>query len=183
MIEELDMHLLDLVQNSVAAGATEIAVRLECDEPGDRLLLQVADDGRGMDEATLEAVRRGFYSSKAQRSVGLGLPLLREVAEHCDGAFGIESVPGAGTKVTATLRLSHIDRPPFGNLPQTFLGILVTSEARRVSIRYRCGGRELKLDTAEIDDLLGGVSIQHPEVIRFLQAYIAEHIGEEWEER
>lgn len=179
MIEELDMHLLDLVQNAFTAGATVIEVAIICDEMQNRLTLMVKDDGAGMDEEVLRAVKEGFFSTKCERCVGLGIPLLRQTAEHCDGSFAIESALGKGTTVTATFRKDHIDLPPFGDLPATLLSLLVTSEGRRVKIDYRCDGKELSLDTAEMTDLLGGVPIGHPEVIVFLQSYIAERLEDQ----
>jgi len=176
MIEELDMHLLDLVQNAQSAGANRIDVRVICDESDDRLTLCVSDDGHGMDAATLDAVRRGYFSSKPTQSVGLGIPLLRETAEHCNGSFRIDSATDSGTTVCAEFQQSHVDRPPFGDLAATFLDILVTTGARSVRITYRCDGNELEIDTAALADLLGGMSLQHPEVIRFLRAYISERV-------
>ena len=176
MIEELDMHLLDLVQNAQTAGATRIDVRVICDDARDRLTMCVSDDGRGMDDATLEAVRRGYFSSKPSQTVGLGIPLLRETAEHCNGSFRIDSAPGSGTSVCAEFERSHVDRPPLGDLSSTFLNLLVTTTAPYVRITYRCDGSELVIDTAALADLLDGMSLQHPEVIRFLRAYITERV-------
>ncbi len=177
MIEELDMHLLDLVQNALSADATHIDVRVICDPTADQLTLHVQDDGVGMDEQTLATVRRGYYSSKSKQSVGLGIPLLRETAQHCDGRFSIDSEVGKGTRVVAEFRRSHIDLPPFGNLAATFLNIIVNADARYVRITYRCEGNELELDTAALKELLGELPFQHPEVIRFLKAYIAERVN------
>lgn len=176
MIEELDMHLLDLVQNAQTAGATRIGVRVICDDAEDRLTMSVSDDGHGMDAATLDAVRRGYFSSKSTQSVGLGIPLLRETAEHCNGSFRVDSAPDSGTTVSAEFQRSHVDRPPFGDLVATFLNILVTTDVRYVRISYRCNGNELNIDTAALTDLLDGMPLQHPEVIRFLRAYIAERV-------
>jgi anti-sigma regulatory factor (Ser/Thr protein kinase) len=176
MIEELDMHLLDLVQNAFSANSTRVEVQVICDESTDRLTMSVEDNGKGMDERTLETVQRGYYSSKSEQSVGLGIPLLRETAQHCDGRFVIESQLGSGTKVSAEFRRSHIDLPPFGDLAATFLNIIVTAEARYVRISYQCEGNELELDTTALSELLGDLSFQHPEVLRFLKAYIAERV-------
>jgi anti-sigma regulatory factor (Ser/Thr protein kinase) len=178
MIEELDMHLLDLVQNAFTAGASEVEVRVRCDAQTDRLTLEVSDNGRGMDEPTLQAVRRGYYSSKSSKSVGLGIPLLRETAEHCNGRFLIESRVGKGTTVVAEFQMSHMDLPPFGDLAATFLAMLVTTDASSVRINYRCDGRALDIDTASMSDLLGDVPLQHPEVVQFLKGYIQERIHE-----
>ncbi|MDH7569655.1 MAG: ATP-binding protein, partial [Armatimonadota bacterium] len=79
-MRELSEHLLDLVYNSVEAGARRVEMEVVEDTRADRLTLRVADDGRGM---TAEEQRRAldpFYTTRATRRVGLGLPLLREKA-------------------------------------------------------------------------------------------------------
>jgi anti-sigma regulatory factor (Ser/Thr protein kinase) len=181
MMEELDMHILDLVQNALTAKAETIEVACICQD--NQLTLRVADDGVGMDAEVLQAVKEGFFSTKSERSVGLGIPFLRQTAEQCDGSFTIDSVPGKGTTVTATFRKDHVDLPPFGNLQATFLSILATSRGRRVKIDYKCDGKELSIDTAEVMDILGGVPIDHPMVIAFLKDYIAERLGGDDEAR
>ena len=175
MIEELDMHILDLVQNAIAARATMIEVDVRC--TSDRLILRVRDNGRGMDETELAEIEKGFYSTKSPRAVGLGIPFLKETAEECDGSFSIVSTRGQGTTVEATFRRDHIDLPPFGNLPTTLLDLVVMCRDRRLLINYDCDGKTLNLDTAEITKLLGDFPIDHPAVIRFLQGYINERIG------
>lgn len=176
MMEELDMHLLDLVQNAYSADAHSVDVRVLCDASADRLTMVVEDDGRGMDEETLRAVERGFFSSKCSSCVGLGIPFLRQTAEQCDGRFDIRSRAGAGTRVTAEFRRSHVDLPPFGDLSATFLDVLMGAEDRHVRIEYRCDEREMEIDTATLSDLLGGLPMQHPEVVRFLKKYIDERV-------
>jgi len=170
------MHLLDLVQNAYSAGSTRVDVCVLCDEKADRLTIRVADNGKGMDEETLRAVDRGFFSSKCDACVGLGIPLLRQTATQCDGRFEIASDTVSGTEVIAEFRRSHVDLPPFGDLAATFLDILVTAEDRHVSITYRCNEKELEIDTATLSDVLGDVPLQHPEVVRFLQTYIKERV-------
>ncbi len=177
MLESIDLHLQDLFQNALSAGANSIRVRLECDEQRDQLSLSVEDDGKGMSAEHMEAVRRGYYSSKSEDSIGLGIPLLRFAAEHCDGAFSIVSEPGRGTTVTATFRQSHVDVPPLGDLASTFLSMLVTGEARHVSITYCCRDQVLNLDTDALAEWLGSVPLSDPEVIRFLQDYIGERLA------
>lgn len=46
-----------------------------------------------------------------------------------------------------------------------------------MKIDYKCDGKELSIDTAEVMDILGGVPIDHPMVIAFLKDYIAERLG------
>lgn len=168
MMESLDAHVLDLFQNSLASGATEISVRLLCRLDESRLRIEIEDNGNGMDEETLAAVRRGYFSSKCERCVGLGIPLLRETAEHCGGAFSIESRPGAGTHVAASFDLGHIDLPPFGDLIETLLTLLFTSGNCRVRIDLECNG-SFAIDTASLEKELGDVPRTHPDVMEFLR--------------
>jgi hypothetical protein len=178
VIESLDMHILDLFQNALASGASEITIRIDCRSEEDTLTMEISDNGRGMDAETLAAVERGTYSSKCERCVGLGLPLLRATAEQCGGRFKIQSHPGEGTTVTATMERTHIDLPPFEDLAETLLALLVTSGGRRVRLLVDCRS-PFELDTDELDAALGGIVRTHPDVIAFLRNFLAERLGQE----
>ena len=113
------MHVMDIAQNAVAAGAANTRILLRMDPAADRLELTVEDDGRGMTEEQAHAALDPFYTSRTTRKVGLGLPLLRLTAQLTGGDVAIESAPGKGTRVTAWFGLSHIDRPPLGDMAGT----------------------------------------------------------------
>ena len=74
-MKELSLHLLDIAQNSIAAGAHHVDLTVE--EAGDRITLTVADDGCGMSPEFLAQVTDPFTTTRTTRKVGLGLPLLR----------------------------------------------------------------------------------------------------------
>lgn len=118
-MEDLSLHILDIVENALRAGANNVIIRLVQNKREDWLILEVADDGEGMDEETLRRALDPFFTTKAGKRIGLGLPFLAQAAEEAGGKLHIESAPGKGTKVTATFRLSHIDRKPLGNLEET----------------------------------------------------------------
>ena len=69
---------------------------------GDDLVIQVQDDGPGMDEETRAKVFEPFYTTKAT-GTGLGLAIVRQAVEAHGGSVSVESRPGAGA--TFTLRL------------------------------------------------------------------------------
>jgi len=72
---------------------------------GDRVRIDVTDDGRGMTRHDAERAVDRFY--RADGSVtdgfGLGLPIVREVVSAMGGTLSIDSSPGAGTTVSIVL--------------------------------------------------------------------------------
>ena len=118
-MEDVSLHILDIVENALRAGAKNVAVRLAEGKREDRLVLEVTDDGEGMDEETRRRSLDPFFTTKPSKRVGLGLPLLAQSAEEAGGTLEVQSAPGKGTKVIATFGLSHIDRRPLGDIEQT----------------------------------------------------------------
>ncbi len=87
------------------------------DPDGEHAVLVVADDGPGMPaELAAEAFERftrGDSSrSRAAGSTGLGLSIVEAVILAHGGRVRLDSVPGAGTKVTVRLPLAGVDAAP-----------------------------------------------------------------------
>jgi len=118
-MEDVSLHILDIVENALRAGAKNVVIRLAQCTREDRLVLEVADDGEGMNEETMKRSLDPFFTTKQGKRVGLGLPLLAQAAEEAGGKLEVQSAPGQGTKVIATFRLSHIDRKPLGDIEET----------------------------------------------------------------
>ena len=104
-MEELALHVLDLAQNSLAAGATLVIIIINEDTMANRLTIGIEDNGRGMESEFVVQVLDPFTTTRTTRRVGLGLPLLFMTARQCGGDLTIDSEPGRGTKVTATFEL------------------------------------------------------------------------------
>jgi len=124
-MEDLSLHILDLVQNSISAMAHLVEITIVEDSEKDWLTIIIKDDGIGMEEHVVDRVTDPFYTTRKTRKVGLGLPLFKATAEGCGGIFNIISTPGVGTCIEAGFVLSHIDRPPFGNLADTMITIIL----------------------------------------------------------
>jgi signal transduction histidine kinase len=118
-VEDISLHILDVVENSIRANATHVIVKVTEDGKEDLLILEIGDDGEGMDEATRRQCLDPFFTTKEGKSVGLGLSLLAQSAEEAGGRLVVETAKGKGTKVIATYRLSHIDRRPLGDIDGT----------------------------------------------------------------
>jgi hypothetical protein len=148
-MQELSLHLLDLLENAVRAGARTILFSLEEDVAHDRLLLTVEDDGPGFAEPP-ERVLDPFYTTKQGKRTGLGLSLLREAAEQAGGGLTLGRSSLGGARVTAELRLHHIDRMPLGDLPGTVFAIACTHPELELGCRIRSASGERSASSAEV---------------------------------
>ena len=162
-MEDLALHILDIARNGVEAGATRVEIRVDEDAGADALQIVVADNGRGMDAATANRAVDPFFTTRETRIVGLGLPLLRQAAEAAGGSLTVDSAPGAGTRVTASFSLSHIDRAPLGDVETTVLVLLASHPDIDLDWTHRRGGREYSLSSADLRAALDGAALSSPD--------------------
>ena len=134
MMEDLSLHILDIVENAVAAGATRVLIAVNENAGRDRLSFRVTDNGRGMSREEKERALDPFFTTKRKRT-GLGLPLLAQTAGVCGGRVVLESVPRKGTRITARFRFRHIDRPPLTKMTETMMMLFFGHP--EVEFRYR----------------------------------------------
>ena len=174
-MKELSLHILDIVQNSVAAGAKFITLDLIEDVNTDLLEFSIKDDGCGMTEETLKKVTDPFTTGRTTRRVGLGIPLLKAAAELTGGGLELTSEPGVGTTVTARFVYDSIDRQPLGNMAETILGIIISYENIDFVYYHRVNEKEFTIDTREIKGILGEVSLNEPEVVLWLSGFLNEN--------
>jgi signal transduction histidine kinase len=65
-------------------------------------VIEIVDDGIGMDDGQIARIQQPFYSSKSN-GTGLGLPIARQIAAAHSGELVVASRQGRGT--TVQLRL------------------------------------------------------------------------------
>lgn len=175
-MRDISLHLIDIVQNSISAGANNISVILEADKSKDELAIQVEDNGKGINRDLLDKVTDPFVTTRTTRKVGLGIPLLKASANRADGGLNIESVEGKGTVLRATFKISHVDRPPLGDLAETVVSLISGSPEIRFNIELKNSTESFKLDTLEIKQKLGDVPITNFEVLVWIKDYVNEGI-------
>ncbi|MDD4665713.1 MAG: ATP-binding protein [Clostridia bacterium] len=173
-MREISLHILDLVQNSLAAQAKNIWLTLIEDRQEDKMIIKIKDDGRGMSQEIRNKVLDPFYTTRTTRKVGLGLPLLWANAEACEGKVEVKSALGQGTTVEAVFRLSHLDRPPLGDMPATLVSFFSGSPEVNFFYVHKCAGKSFQISTVEIKKNLDGLPLNHPEVLTWLQEFLKE---------
>ena len=175
-MREIALHLLDIVENSVTAGARRVDLSVHEDTVKDRLTIVVQDDGKGMEPELLARVTDPFVTSRTTRKVGLGIPLLKAAAESCQGHLHINSTPGQGTRLEAEFQRSHIDRMPLGDLAGTMLTLLVAFPQVRWVFDYSVDERRFLFDSDPIVQELGDVPVTEPSILAFLKGMLQEGI-------
>jgi signal transduction histidine kinase len=118
-MEDLSLHILDIVENAIRAKAKHVNIRLTESEQADLLTLEISDDGEGMDEQQVKRSTDPFFTTKSEKRTGLGLAFLAQSAQEAEGRLEVSSAPGKGTTVLARFKRSHIDRKPLGDVEET----------------------------------------------------------------
>ena len=167
-MRELALHILDIAENSIAAGASQVAICIRKDTRNDELIITVKDNGQGMDDELIAKVMDPFITSRTTRKVGLGIPLLKQAADACNGELTIESQPGKGTLLTAKFQECHIDRMPIGNLADTFLTLLLGTPEVNWVLDYQINDEVYHFDDTEVKEVLDGMSLTDYRVIEYL---------------
>jgi hypothetical protein len=168
-LRELSLHLLDIAENSVAANATQVKIVVIEDSKIDLLQMSVEDNGKGMDAEMAARVVDPFVTSRTTRKVGLGIPLLKEAAEACNGFLKVTSQIGQGTTIFVQFQLSHIDRMPLGNLSDTFLQLLIANPLIHWIFECRVNERQFEFDDEPIKVELAGISLTEPPILNYLR--------------
>lgn len=178
-MKELSLNILDIAQNSLAAGASRVEIALREDASG-RLTLTIRDNGRGMDEETVRRVTDPFYTTRTTRKVGLGLPLLKLAAEQTGGTMEIVSsqTPPAGTTVTAVFDTAHIDFTPLGDIVSTVCNLIQGSPSVDFLFTHETPRGSVELSTAEMREMLGDVPLDSYEVLAWVRDYLNEQYAQ-----
>jgi signal transduction histidine kinase len=177
-MRELSLHILDLMQNSIEAGATRVSLLIEEDPDGDWMIIRITDDGRGMSEEMVAKVTDPFVTTRTTRKVGLGIPLFDAAARQTGGDFSIRSVLGEGTVVEARFGYAHIDRAPLGDIVGTVITFLAGNPNLELDYLHKFKERTFTFQTEEIRRALDDVAINHPMIIGWIQDYLKSGLAE-----
>jgi hypothetical protein len=177
-MNEISLHILDITQNSIVAGASLIFIKISESEILNNYEVEISDNGKGISPEMLEKVTDAFVTSRTTRKVGLGLPLLKQNAEQTGGSFNITSIVGKGTTTTAVFKLNNIDRPPLGDMAGT-MAILAGSNPKIDFIySHIVNEQSYVFDTREVKLVLEDVPISNPGVRKYIKEMIDENLEE-----
>ena len=177
-MQEISLNILDIAQNSIRAGATLIEIDIAENIPEDMFVFTVKDNGSGMSEEMVKNVMDPFVTTRTTRKVGLGIPLLRSMAQAAGGDLKIESTLGEGTLVTATFVHSSIDRQPLGDISAVMVSLISMNPDIDFVYTHSYNESDFSLDTRELRAVLEGVSFKEPSVALWIGEYVNEGLTE-----
>ena len=176
-MKDLSLHLFDILENSVKAGATRLRLEFWLDRS--RLHLRITDNGPGFPATMLEHAADPFCTTRTERPVGLGLALLRESAEATGGRLDVSNNSQGGACVEAFFDMSHIDARPLGDIIGTVVGYFVAWPQIDLEMVLGQGAHaEVVFDSAAIRSELDGVDPGHPQVQKFIRDMLNEAMSE-----
>lgn len=175
-MRELALNILDIVENSIAAKASLVEIKIIAKD--NLLTINIVDNGCGMDEDFLNRVCDPFTTTRTTRKVGMGIPLFKMASELSGGHFKIDSKINVGTTITATFEIDNIDRKPLGNLGATFSTLLDDEISTDFVLNFKVENKNFEFDTRELKKEINGIPINNPEIVLFVKDMINENIKE-----
>ena len=177
-MRELSLHIMDVIENGIAAGASLITLKISEDHKNNLLQVTIIDNGCGIPEELMDRVMDPFYTTRTTRRVGLGLSLFREASRRCEGEFHIESKVGKGTEVCATFQLDHIDMAPLGDMAGSITCLIMGNPEVDFVYVHKADNRLFEIDTRHIRQELEDLPMNNPKVIRYLTDSIDKFLRE-----
>lgn len=176
-MRELSLHILDLAQNSIGAGAHSVTIIIDEDEAG-FFTFSIEDDGCGMSEEMVKQVRDPFVTTRKTRKVGMGIPFIDMVSQQCGGHLDIKSVEDEGTIIKAYFVKDNIDRPPLGDIVESIKVLLVGAPWLDLIFTYKNKTKEFTFSTYEVREVLGDTAdFTNPEVYAWMEGYLRQELA------
>ncbi len=174
----LSLNILDIVQNSISAGASEIFIGIRELQKTDLYEIEIKDNGCGMPEELLKKVTDPFVTTRTTRKVGLGLSLLKYHAQLTGGDLNIDSTEGSGTQLKATFSMSHVDRQPLGDIAGVMIILIAANPEIDFLYQHITDNGEYSFSTRETKEQLEVETLNDNGLLFDIKEMIIENILE-----
>jgi len=143
------LHILDLVENAIRAGASVVRVSILQIPSRDILEVSVEDNGKGIGVPHSVATDP-FYTTNTGKKTGLGLSLFKGGIERSGGNIALATSTLGGLIVRATMPIGHVDRSPIGDLAGTLSSVVCTNPGLELICRLRVDRREIEVARSRV---------------------------------
>jgi len=174
----LSLNILDIIQNSIRAGAGIIELDISESVKDDIMIISVTDNGKGIAPEILENVTDPFVTTRKTRKIGMGLSLLRQHAVMAGGDIKVDSRERKGTKVEAMMKYSHIDRQPLGDISGVMIILIASNPEIDFIYNHKTDKGTFHFSVEETKEYLGISSFKGNELMNDLREYITVNLEE-----
>lgn len=172
-------HILDIAENSIRAQASKVEILLSVNTSLNLIKLSFVDDGKGMSEELIERIKDPFFSTRKERRIGMGIPLLMQNSEMSGGEVIIQSLEGESTIVVATFEKDNIDRPPMGDVADAIYFLASSHTSTRFVFTFTYDDETFVWDTDEVKAVLDGLPLDAPELKAPLMEMLSSNIKQD----
>jgi signal transduction histidine kinase/pSer/pThr/pTyr-binding forkhead associated (FHA) protein len=106
-MHQVVMNLLSNALDAVEPQKGLIRVVCRYDEANKQTIVEVIDNGAGIDPAMMPHMFELFHSTKGNRGTGIGLAVAKKIVDEHEGSISVKSAPGEGTTFTVRLPVYH----------------------------------------------------------------------------
>lgn len=175
-MRDLASHILDVVQNSVRARATKIEITVAEHRRRDLCAIEIKDNGKGMNSDSQRQIFNPFFTTRSQRDIGLGIPLLKQRAEQTGGELQLISQEGKGTTVYAVFKLSHWDCPPLGEIAETVSLLITAYPDIHIVYNHQTDNGKYSIDSSQAKQMYPDSTNGMFQILRNIQAILQQNL-------
>lgn len=177
-MQDISLHLLDIAENSIRAEASFISITINESIYDDLLSLIIEDNGEGMEPSFVAKATDPFVTTRTTRKIGLGLVLLKQNCLQAGGLLKINSKKGKGTKITATMAYTNINRLVLGDIVSSLCLLIQSFPNIHLVYTHKYNDKQFIFDTNDVKKTLKNVPINNLEVLEGIRQFIDEKINE-----
>lgn len=176
MMEDLAMHLLELLMNSLEHSAKRIELYIFYSTIKNRIFFKVKDDGEGMVQDFASSATDSFVTTRSTRKIGMGLAFMKSLVDYTNGQYSINSKVNAGTTICFDVQKDHIDLPPLGNIGELAMFALCKNPDISFFLEFKTDDNTFCFDSEKVTEEVGGLSYNDPQIQLWIKDYINEGI-------
>ena len=170
---DLSIYALELAKNSIKAQAKKIDIIIDENVNENYISIKVIDNGHGIEKEKLEVIRRPFKKNE----ISLGIPMLQQVCNLCNGNLSISSDINNGTAICATMEYNNIDRPPLGDTATTISKLLASNPQVNFKYIHKYNDKKYIFDVDKIKGIMNDIQLGEPAMIAWIKDTINEGVS------
>ncbi len=98
-MKEIALHILDIAENSISAGADHISIWIVEDNKSGMLRIRIEDNGKGMSDEIRKRIFDPFFTTR-EMGTGLGMSIVYKTMASHGGTIEVDSKNNEGTKIS-----------------------------------------------------------------------------------